>query len=62
MPRGGKRQGAGRPRTAATPRHIVTLRLPVHLITAAHRRAAVEGVSVTRWIEVAMERRLKRIR
>ena len=62
MPRGGKRAGAGRPPTAATPRHVVTLRLPLHLITAAHRRAEIEGVSVTRWIETAIERRLKRSR
>jgi hypothetical protein len=32
----------------------------VHLVTGAHRRAALEGVSVTRWIEIAIERRLKR--
>jgi hypothetical protein len=32
------------------------------LIGAAHRRAEIDGVSVTRWIEVAIERRLKRIR
>lgn len=60
MPRGGRREGAGRPPTAATPRQVVTLRLPVHLVTGAHRRAALEGVSVTRWIEIAIERRLKR--
>jgi predicted DNA binding CopG/RHH family protein len=41
---------------------VITLRLPLHLITAAHRRAEIEGVSVTRWIEVAIERRLKRLR
>lgn len=60
MPRGGKREGAGRPSTAATPRRAVTLRLPIHLIAAAHRRAELEGVTVTRWIEAAIERRLRR--
>lgn len=60
MPRGGKRAGAGRPRTAPTPRRTVTLRLPIHLITAANRRAELEGVTVTRWIELAIERRLRR--
>lgn len=62
MARGGKRAGAGRPSTAATPRKAVTLRLPVHLVTAAHRRAELDGVSVTRWIEIAIERRLMRQR
>ena len=62
MPRGGKREGAGRPATGGTPRQPVTLRLPLHLITGAHRRAELEGVSVTRWIGVAIERRLKRSR
>jgi len=38
----------------------VTLRLPIHLLTAAHRRAEIDGVSVTRWIEIAIERRLSR--
>ena len=60
MPRGGKRAGAGRPPTAATARKAVTLRLPIHLLTAAHRRAEIDGVSVTRWIEIAIERRLSR--
>lgn len=62
MPRGGKREGAGRPPTAATPRKTVSLRLPIHLITAAHRRAEIEEISVTRWIEVAIERALRRRR
>jgi predicted DNA binding CopG/RHH family protein len=51
--------GAGRPLTAESPRRSVTLRLPIHLVTAAHRRAEIEGVTVTRWIETAIERRLK---
>jgi predicted DNA binding CopG/RHH family protein len=38
----------------------VTLRLPVHLIVAAHRRAELEGVALTRWIEDAIERNLRR--
>jgi predicted DNA binding CopG/RHH family protein len=38
----------------------VTLRLPVHLIVAVHRRADLEGVPVTRWIETAIERNLRR--
>jgi predicted DNA binding CopG/RHH family protein len=59
MPRGGKRPGAGRPSTSPTPRTPVTLRLPLHLVNAAHRRAEVEGITVTRWIEIAIERRLK---
>lgn len=59
MPRGGKRPGAGRPPTAATRRTPVTVRLPLHLVNAAHRRAELEGVTVTRWIELAIERRLK---
>ena len=60
MPRGGKRAGAGRPSTAETPRRAVTLRLPLHVVTAAHRRAELEGISVTRWVELAIERRLRR--
>lgn len=59
MSRGGARKGAGRPSTAATPRRPVTLRLPIHLIVAAHRRAELEEVTVTRWIEEAIELRLK---
>ena len=59
MPRGGKRPGAGRPPTSPTPRVPVTFRLPLHLIDAAHRRAELEGVTVTRWLEVAIEERLK---
>ena len=59
MPHGGKRPGAGRPPTAATPRTPVTWRLPMHLVNAAHRRAELEGVTVTRWIEMAIEERLK---
>jgi predicted DNA binding CopG/RHH family protein len=35
------------------------MRLPIHLITAAHRRAELEGIPVTRWIEIAVERALK---
>jgi len=38
------------------------MRLPIHLITAAHRRAGLEGIPVTRWIEIAIERSLKRRR
>jgi len=38
------------------------MRLPIHLITAAHRRAEVEGIPVTRWFELAIERSLKRRR
>lgn len=60
MPRGGRREGAGRPSTAASPRRPVTLRLPIHLIVAVHRRAEIEGVPVTRWIEEAIERNLRR--
>lgn len=59
MPRGGKRPGAGRPPTSATPRTQVTWRLPLHLVDAAYRHAELEGVTVTRWIELAIERRLR---
>jgi predicted DNA binding CopG/RHH family protein len=59
MTRGGTRSAAGRPPTAATPRTPVTWRLPMHLVNAAHRRAELEGITVTRWIEIAIERRLK---
>jgi predicted DNA binding CopG/RHH family protein len=38
----------------------VTLRLPVHLIVAVHRRAELDGIPVTRWIEEAIERNLRR--
>jgi hypothetical protein len=34
--------------------------LPIHLITAAHRRAEMEGITVTRWIELAIEQQLTR--
>ena len=57
---GGKRAGAGRPPTSPTPRRTISLRLPIHLITAAHRRAELEGVTVTEWIETAIARRLRR--
>ena len=60
MARGGKRAGAGRPSTALTPRRSVTWRLPAHLVVAAHRRAELEGIAVTRWIEIAIENALKR--
>ena len=59
MPRGGKRPGAGRPPTSATPRVPVSWRLPIHLVNAAYRRAQLEGITVTRWIELAIEERLK---
>lgn len=60
MPRGGRRDGAGRPSTAATPRKAITLRLPIHLVVAAHRRAELDEVTVTRWIEAAIERALEK--
>jgi len=62
MPSGGKRAGTGRPSNAETPRKTVSMRLPIHLITAAHRRAELEGIPVTRWFELAIERSLKRRR
>lgn len=59
MPSGGKRQGAGRPTTNGTIRKIVSWRLPIHVLTQIYSRAEYEDISVTAWVERALEKALK---
>ena len=56
--RGGKRKGAGRPLKSGTVRKSVKWRLPIHLLTAAYRRAEVEGITVSAWVEDAIRAKL----
>jgi hypothetical protein len=39
-------------------RKSVTWRLPVHLLTAAYRRAEVERITVSAWVEDAITAKL----
>ncbi|HLF83398.1 MAG TPA: hypothetical protein VI837_04410 [Blastocatellia bacterium] len=60
MPRGGRRQGAGRPPTSQTIRKTVSWRLPIHVLTRVYKNAALEGITVTAWVEHALLDALKR--
>lgn len=58
MPRGGFRPRAGRPRTSGTPRQPITWRLPIHLLTRIRKNAEFEGLTVSAWVERALQERL----
>lgn len=62
MPRGGKRAGAGRPFKSGTVRKSANWRLPIHLLTRIYKNAELEGVTVTNWVERALEEALRRPR
>lgn len=55
MPSGGKRKGAGRPLKSGTHRKTVSWRLPIHLLTRIYKNAEFEGVTVTGWVQRALE-------
>jgi hypothetical protein len=58
LPKGGKRGRAGRPLKSGTHRISITWRLPIHLLTRIYKNAEFEGISVTAWVERALEREL----
>lgn len=60
MPKGGRRQGAGRPPSGETIRKTISWRLPISLLTRIYKNAEFEEMEVTAWVERALYGALRR--
>jgi len=56
MPRGGKRKGAGRPRTGTTT-EAASFRAPKSEMAIYHREALLAGISLSAWIRETLRAR-----